>query len=108
MLRWSYWHSCVGRELTWLSILALAATKPAQATPSAMVADNVADIMTISLSVGSFSVVNNIRPRVELDPRDLLSVAAPQPSTELQAGFLVRTQDLKSWIGTEAFDLVPR
>jgi hypothetical protein len=90
----------------WLPILA-APIRPA-AAPSETTAGKVAEKAAFSLSVGSFGMVNNIVPRVELDTRDLLSVGVSNDGVESQARFPADAQDVQNWIGTEAFLFMPR
>ena len=61
----------------WPLILFLTATMPATIT---LVMDEPVDMMRFSLSISSFSVVNNIVRQLELEAHDLLSIPAPAAS----------------------------
>ena len=77
-----------------LLTLFLTATSPL----SSLVIDKPDDVIRFSLSVGSFSVVNNIVPRVELEAYDLLSIPALRPTADPHASFPANAAD---WRGGE-------
>ncbi len=74
----------------WLLIPFLTATMLA---PTTLVMDEPLDMMRFSLSAGSFSVINNIVPRVELEAHGLLSIPAQKPTAHPQASFPVDAAD---------------
>jgi hypothetical protein len=83
----------------------LVAAMPATATLASSGSSDPGGNASCSFSAGSFVIVNNIVPRVELDAPDLLSIPAAKAMAYQEGLFSVSVVDLEDWIGAEPFFL---
>jgi hypothetical protein len=91
-----------------LLISGLATASPAAATPfinfSKGTSDDrveAAESFAINLFAGTFTIVNDVSPRVELDTGALLSRSPPKDIDYSDVQFSVSMEDLASWPGED-------
>jgi hypothetical protein len=75
---------------------------PATATPASPVSENPGDIARFSFIAGSFTIANNIVPRLESHALDLLSIPAAKPTVYQEVSSRVNSADLQDWIGVQS------
>jgi hypothetical protein len=79
----------------------------AMATPSSAVTGKPADRIASAwrvwayLPAGSFSLVNNASPRVELDAGDLMSRTSAEADVDVDIPFPANAPDFQNWIGAD-------